>query len=658
MTVERPLQGVEHVQYFDHQPLRLDAAMEKLPQVSERPELPTLDSDNSGSSEGSRPDPLQQTDSFEEEVNGHIQFTPGSTFDSPLSPRVGPTFSWTAATPEQDPRSRESSVSTSAAGYDAATAEVAASTTGLGRPLRPSAPARTPSSTYAPIRGPPQYISFQATRNRSNSQSRQHRRDPNAQYRAQEKAYVQRIRQEPAEYFGNNNSNGNNNDNGVYPPSLGYSTGSETGDESPSPEANFDNDPYDQDVPLYYGNDDLQPSLEELKIPENRERLEWHSMLASVLTGDVVKQEKKRLIGGAQQPGENSLKTEIWIGIRAKVCGRTLAAQRRLIDDGRLRLDADIESVVNFEIKGEKEAGKPSAEQVQDVVKTIERCESLYPTRMALEAAKPRTKSQPYQSSCDAVFAWHTTTELINTELAILRSWVGNDELDFGRTKADSPDRLGLSDSSSFLDRILKEDGLKSLQGDHSMLNGVSDVIRKAKNTLIENAEAFAIRHLPPYIEELLTLINFPSRLIGEVIRIRLLYARNMKDPSQQSSIMAEQMILQFQILLKLAVEIKQEYVFISQPQSGWDLPPCLDDNFDVTVVEALKFYFKMLNWKLSGNKNTFKEAEMLEQEWEFSNEIGRHLDGGDVEVAEQFRYGIRHPLWLTTWDVSTDDEI
>lgn len=629
MSVERQQPQLRGVRFNAADKLSaLDATradINKMPQVSERPELATLDSDTSGSSEESRPDPLHQSDSYEEEVNGHIQFTPGSTIDTILSPRGGPpSFTWTP-NPDAQARSREPSSTTSNGTYDSSP-EVPLTGT-MNRPHRPTAPARTPSSTYAPARGPPQYISIQSSRNRSSSQSRS-RRDPNAQYRAQEKAYVQRLRQEPNEYFTTD----------VYTPSVGYSTGSETGDESPSSEANFDNDPYDQDAPLYYGNEDMQPSLEELKIPENRERLEWHSMLASVLTGDVVKQEKKRLIGGSQQTGENSLKTEIWVGIRSKICGRTVGAQRRLIDDGRSRLDAKIESIINFEIKGEKEAGKPPAEQVLDVVKSIEHCESLYPTRLALESAKPRAASQPYQASCDAVLAWHTTTELINTELAILKSWVGNEELDFGRTKAQSPEGTGLSDSSSFLDRILKEDGLKSLQGDHSMLIGVSEVIRKAKNTLIENAEAFATRHLPPYIEELLTLINFPSRLIGEVIRIRLIYAKKMRDPSQQTSMMAEQMILQFQILLKLAVGIKQEYVVISQPQVGWDLPPCLDDNFDSTVVEALKFYFKMLNWKLSGNKNTFKEAEILEQEWEFSNEIGRYLDGGDVEVAEQFR--------------------
>ncbi|KAK5145678.1 hypothetical protein LTR04_001233, partial [Oleoguttula sp. CCFEE 6159] len=495
---------------------------------------------------------------------------------------------------------------------------------------RPSV-VRTPSNTYAPPRRPHQYsANSTANRHRNNSATR-NRRNPNAEYRAQEKAYVQRIRQDapdPNDFFNTE----------PRTPSLGYSTESETDDESPST-ADYPDDQYDQETLLYYGNDDMQPSAEELRIPENRERLEWHSMLANVLTGDVVKQEKKRLIGGAEQQGDNSLKTEIWMGVRAKICGRTIAAQRRLIEDGRTRVSSVIEAVIGFQIKGEAEVGKAPMEQVEDVVNKIEKCENLYPTRLAFEAAYPRAASEPYRNSCDAVIAWHNTTELINTELAILQGWVGNEELDFLKPRGgpSSEGNMQLAEDNSFIERILKEDGLKSLQGDNSLLVGVDKVIHKAKATLIGNAKFFADRHLPPYIEELLTLINFPSRLIQEIIRIRLSFARNMKDPVQQGIMMAEQMIAQFQILLNLAVKIKEGYTVISQPEPGWDLPPCIDENFDLVVVDALKFYFKMLNWKLSANKNTFKEAEILEQEWGFSNELGRHLEGGDVEVAEQF---------------------
>lgn len=436
---------------------------------------------------------------------------------------------------------------------------------------------------------------------------------------------MQRLREDqPMEYFE------------PYTPSIGYGTGSDTEDESAS-EPHFDGDAYDQETLLFYGNESMQPTAEDLQDPANRERLEWHGMLASVLTGDVVRQEKKRLIGASDKQGAN-LSTEIWLGIRSKNCGRTLAAQRRLIEDTRSNLDTMLDEIIRFQVQGESEAGKPPIEQVRDVVAKIEKCEGLYPSRMALEVANKLAASPQFHATCDAVISWHNTTELINTELGILQNWVGNAELDFNRAKERSPSGNGLSDESSFIDRLLKEDGLRSLQGDKSIIIGVSEVIMKAKRTLIQNSEGFAKRHLPPYIEELLTLINFPSRLIEEIIKVRLQFARKMKDSAQQNSMMQEQMISQFQILLKLAIRIKQEYLTISQPEPGWDLPPCIDDEtFDQTVLDALKLYFKMLNWKLGGNKNTFKEAEVLEQEWEFSNEIGRHLQGGDVEVAEQF---------------------
>jgi mitogen-activated protein kinase kinase kinase len=596
---------------FDHgaeEDLRIER--NKLPQVMERPQLITSDSGESGSS----------ADSNAELVVDDVATPPDTGIAHPFQSAldVRPNING-GVSPGARPRGATLDVNGREQPLNSATS----------RAQRPTAPARTPSSTYAPARGPPQtpqYISV-AERNRSSSANR-HRRDPNKAYLAQEKTYIQRIRQDPPlanEYFE------------PYTPSLGYSTESETDEDSPSADAQFDIDLYDQETLLFYGNDNLLPTDEDLKDPANRERLEWHGMLASVLTGDVVKQEKKRLIGASDKQGQETLKTQLWIGIRAKICGRTLAAQRRMIEDSRATLDATLDEIIKFEVKGETEAGKPPIEQVRDVVKSIEKCEGLYPNQKEFEAGNKIAASPAYHATCAAVIAWHNTTELINTELKVLQDWVGNTELDFLKAKQRSPGANGLSDESSFLDRLLKEDGLKSLQGDKSMLLGVSEVIRKAKTTLIQNSDAFAKRHLPPYIEELLILINFPSRLIEEIIKIRLAYARKMKESAQQSPMMQDQMISQFQILLKLAVHIKQEYTEISQSEPGWDLPPCIDESFDQVVLEALRYYFKMLNWKLSGNKNTFKEAEVLEVEWNFSNEIGRYLQGGDVEVAEQF---------------------
>lgn len=501
---------------------------------------------------------------------------------------------------------------------------------------------RTPSSTYAPQRGPHPGVSPSFNLN-TRSGSRPRRSDPADKFRDQEPAYLRMIRdQRPNGYFD------------PYTPSVEYSDEESEG-ETPSSEGVFDDRFNDETIMFQNLVDDNKATEDDLLDPDNRERLEWHGMLAAVLTGDVVRQEKKRLIGTSEQEGGiNAHKAELWMGIRSKMTGRPLALQRRIIEEARANLDRTIDEIIRFEVQGESEVGKPPIEQIRDVVKKIERCESLYPSWEALGAAHKTVNSPPFQEAYNAVMSWYITNEMINTELEILKKWVGNDELDFQKTKSRSPSTNGLSDETSFLDRLLKEDGLKSLHDEdeaakrenaikaktlirRSMLTNISNTIAKAKETLIMNSVAFQKRHLPPYIEEILTLITFPSRLIEEIIKVRLAYARKMKETAQNNIILTDQMISQFELLLRLAIRIKQEYLTVSQPQPGWQLPAMLDDTFDQVVLDALRYYFKMLNWKLSRNKNTFKEAELLFQEWDFANEIGRHLQGGDVEVAEQF---------------------
>jgi mitogen-activated protein kinase kinase kinase len=580
-------------------------------------EIPSPDSDGSGSSDEYPQYPVRTNSSFGETPEGQ---TPATTITSSPPSHSPSLASW--ASPLKT-RPRGASVGTGAL-LDKPDGLAMATDSRL---QRPSAPARTPSNTYAPQRRPPQYISLQEDRQRSSSTKRGSRRDPNAQYRAQEKAYVQRIRANPQAWYHHfKDAQSNSMIDGD----------ADLEDPSPSSEVAFEDDSYDPDTQLFLPDDNL-PTTEELKHPKNQERLEWHSMLASVLKGDVVKQEKQRLIGAAESKRSAAQSYALWIGVRARTCGRSIPLQQKVIEDARSRLGPLIEDIIGFQIKGETEIGKPPRQQVEDIVEKIERCEILYSSHKEMESANPRVASEEFTSSRAAIFAWHNITALINTELAVLQSWVGNEALDFSKPRVKSA-KNDLSDGSSFLDRIMKEDGLKTLQDKDGMLLRILAVIQKAKSTLIENSEAFAARHLPPYIEELLTLINFPSRLIQEIIRVRLSYAKNMKDPAQQAPILIDQMISQFQILMKVAVDIKFRYLDVSRPEPGWDLPPCVDENFDNSVLDAMKYYFRLLNWKLNANKNTFKEAEILEQEWGYSYDIGRRLDGGDIEVAEQFR--------------------
>lgn len=493
---------------------------------------------------------------------------------------------------------------------------------------RPQGPTRQPSSTYAPIRHPVNNNTSLGgipggNRQRSGSQTRQRNRDPNAQYAAQEKAYVQRMRQAPAsDYFKDGGSSSN---------SAPFWQHDE--DDTPTGEGEY-LDGYPDEVPLVaFGQDHLEPSIEELKIPENRERLEWHAMLSSVLKGDVVKQEKKR-IGSTEERGGEKYKQDLWIGVKAVVHGREFAIQRRVVDEARLEIDGIIDDICHFEIHGRDKTEDSPKDQVEQILKKWEKCEALFATTNEMITVKPKTATSEFTESYNAIVSWWNVTNLINTQLRILENWVGNEELDFLKRNTDPESGLEVS----FLDRILKEDGLKTLANDkQTLLMGIDSVVTKAKETFISNREAFQKRHLPLFIEELLTLINFPTRLIEEVINIRLQYARKMKDPT---FVIVETTLRQLHIVLELATQIKRQYFATWSPEPGWELPPCIGENFERNIMDAFKFYFKLLNWLVQHNRpaTSFEGADLLEKEWIFANRVGQDIDEGDVLVAEQFR--------------------
>lgn len=276
------------------------------PEQEARPDLETFDSSGTGSS-GDDPYNGTQRDSYSDSDGiTRTHFSPSTSsvgYGGGGQDEVTPltnvsTYGWTPTASTSRTSTRGTSSMPHATVPEYATlppGSTVANGTLPGKQIRPGN-TRQPSSVYRPDRGPGAmrgvFNSIDTRRTRNSSAHGRRRRNPNDEYRAQEKAYVQRIQQtgQENEFYGEPRT-----------PSLGYSSGSESDEESPTNLTHVDHDPAEVDTLLYYGNEDLEPSMEELNIPANRERLEWHAMLANVLTGDVVKQEKKRLIGGPEQ---------------------------------------------------------------------------------------------------------------------------------------------------------------------------------------------------------------------------------------------------------------------------------------------------------------------------------------------------------------------
>lgn len=98
--------------------------------------------------------------------------------------------------------------------------------------------------------------------------------------------------------------------------------------------------------------------------PAVLERLEWQAMLTSVLTGDVVKSEKTKIINNNTLDEQESFlhatyKESLWFGIRAKLLGRTEDDQRKIISYRRTLVDTFIEEILKFEISYDDPLGNP-----------------------------------------------------------------------------------------------------------------------------------------------------------------------------------------------------------------------------------------------------------------------------------------------------------
>ncbi|KAJ1926420.1 Suppressor of Sensor Kinase (SLN1), partial [Linderina macrospora] len=185
--------------------------------------------------------------------------------------------------------------------------------------------------------------------------------------------------------------------------------------------------------------------LLEIADDERRERAEWQEMLTAALTGEVVDSEKKRL---NTQPDDlmmnmsdtefaaslsellqnqdyrtlfKHIHTELWVGCRAAIRGRTTVQEKQTLESLRVKhVDNVLRSVMEFNTErcvgsiegfgateqGEAEFNKECLVQLQKLLRKVDYIEGLYPTLKALGDAKPLYVSAEFQARLSAMISW------------------------------------------------------------------------------------------------------------------------------------------------------------------------------------------------------------------------------------------------------------
>ncbi|AOW00279.1 hypothetical protein B0I72DRAFT_132570 [Yarrowia lipolytica] len=500
--------------------------------------------------------------------------------------------------------------------------------------VRPKSPSRQPSNTYAPARHPSQN-NQRGTRKTSQGAVPSvsgSKPSSNAQYYAQERAYLQKMRNNLADDYYTKGIPASDLDRSSDEESLSEFEGDFVGlggvgtffDDSGAISYPF--------LEAKYNADDAEKS------ESIRERLQWQSMLTSVLTGEVVKNEKQRL----RAPPEMDKKLvaeELWMGVRAKVCGRSMDEQRRIIEYSRNTKDGILLEVVNFRAKPADEAGGRSAsDQVEDLLNRLDNFEQLWRSYSLIETDKPFYGSQEFQERLTALLTWSSLTWNIGTEIRLLQQWIGNEDIDLTRP-AEGNDMM--ADKSPFIERLLKGQDLKNIF-ENRVLGPLSQLVDRARTSALEYHDTFQTLGLPVLYDHIGSLARFPSLLIMEVMRTRLNYARKLANPTMM---MIDQTMVDIRGYIELSLKAKERYMFFVSPtQDGpWPLKDTIGDAFDETLIDCVSFYFDLLSRKFLESSNavfrTFKEGEQLEFQYKFLSKIGEWISGGDYLVAEQFSY-------------------
>lgn len=392
---------------------------------------------------------------------------------------------------------------------------------------------------------------------------------------------------------------------------------------------------------------------------QESERLEWQTMLASVLAGEVLKSEKTRIAVALESQGDEhqNIHHNIWLGIRAKFHARSVEEERRRLEEKRIRtVDPIIEDILKFRVIGNEvstDRTTQALQQVNSLLRRLDVAQSLYPNLKAFYLDKPIASESSFQARCDTLNTWSTLMTTLRHQFSVLRRWTGSDTLDVTQPNTSSELPIGASlhpnsahgsptpilDGSSFVERLLKEESMQRTfeKGFLVTVHAFIDSVRKAQVRL---AKHFKEMNLPTFENDLVPLISFPTKLAQASLRFRLDYVEKLNDPDV---LIIDQITDDLKISIGLACTLKRQYeAFLNPDPSGnWSIPNCINGDYDATILEALSAFFKLMHWKLkSGSKAIyFKETDILEAQWATFNDVSLSTAGGSRLVAEQIWY-------------------
>ncbi|KAJ3786370.1 hypothetical protein GGU11DRAFT_770606 [Lentinula aff. detonsa] len=381
---------------------------------------------------------------------------------------------------------------------------------------------------------------------------------------------------------------------------------------------------------------------------KEKDRLNWQIYFASVLGGDVLRSEKSRIATVLEASvDEQNLHLNTWLGIRARIHGRTVKEEREALEERRMHLvDAVIKEINNFRLDN----GNCSQAlcSILAVLRRLDTVHSIYPNLKAFYIDKPEATEPAFQARCDTLNTWATVLDTLRHQAAVLRRWTGSEALDVTQpnTSGEIPINANnrhnahgqpeVADGSSFVERMLKEESIQRMFEKGSLVT-IHASVAAARDAQVNLAGLFEEMNLPTFENELLPLISFPTKLAQACLHLRLAYVQKIKEPDM---LILDQMIDDLKLGIGLACTLKRQYeAFLApDPDGKWNLPSCINADYDASILNSMSIFFRLIHWKLKGGAKGvyFKETDVLEAQRATLNDVSLTVSGGSSLVAEQ----------------------
>ncbi|EPX73260.1 STE/STE11 protein kinase Win1 [Schizosaccharomyces octosporus yFS286] len=361
--------------------------------------------------------------------------------------------------------------------------------------------------------------------------------------------------------------------------------------------------------------------------PKNKERFVWQYMLNSVLTSDIVKIEKLRLrkIASSQKDVNSNYSESLWLEIYCWLTHRSIDYQKEDLKYMRAGMIDLLLEILNFRWE-EDNQGSP-LEAVDRLLNKLEKYERLYPSRRAILSDHSLYASESFQHKLDVLTAYSNSIHALLLQINILRNWVGNDDLDITRKKSNLSNNSTQISDGPFVERLCRECGLiRSFEV--KIMVDMNLILTKICSTLVTYREELKQCNLPHYVDEYMRLVSFPSKLIKEILNLRLSYAESIMNVSPFT---IDSLLYDLRSAMSLAVDIMQQYAILVDQICNDQLTSDESQTLNDVLVTSLKVYFDLLKRKVKNGcaLHYFKETEVLEDEWEFLSSICPFIQNG-----------------------------